>query len=114
MIKYLDFYYVLSTVIVIIHGSFPKKTKKASPLLIRFKNFKYISQTPNKMWVDKCNEFCKRSMKLWLKNNDIEIYSTHDEGKSVATKRFVRTLKNKIHKYLTSISKMFILVNLII
>ena len=34
-----------------------------------------------------------------------EIYSTHNEGKSVVAERFIRTLKNKIYKYMTSISK---------
>ena len=33
------------------------------------------------------------------------MYSTHDEGKSVIGERFIRTLKNKIYKYMTSISK---------
>ena len=33
------------------------------------------------------------------------MYSTHNEGKSVVTERFLRTLKNKIYKYMTSISK---------
>ena len=33
------------------------------------------------------------------------MYSTHNEGKSVIAERFTRTLKNKIYKYLTSISK---------
>ena len=31
------------------------------------------------------------------------IYSTHNEGKSVVSERFIRTLKNKIYKYMTSI-----------
>ena len=44
-------------------------------------------------------------MKSWLQDNDIEIYSTHNEGKSVAGERFIRTLKNKIYKYMTSVSK---------
>ena len=34
-----------------------------------------------------------------------EVYSTHNEGKSVIAERFIRTLKNKIYKYMTSISK---------
>ena len=33
------------------------------------------------------------------------MYSTHNEGKSVNTERFIRTLKNKIYKYMTSVSK---------
>ena len=35
------------------------------------------------------------------RKNDIEIYWTHNKGKSVITERFVRTLKNKIYKYMT-------------
>ena len=44
-------------------------------------------------------------MKSWLQDNDIVIYSTHNEGKSVVAERFIRTLRNKIYKHLTSISK---------
>ena len=44
-------------------------------------------------------------MKSWLEKSSIEIYSKYDEGKSVVAERFVRTWKNKIYKYITSISK---------
>ena len=37
--------------------------------------------------------------------DDIETYSTHDEGKSVVAERFIRTLKTKIYKYMTSVSQ---------
>ena len=40
-----------------------------------------------------------------MQNNDGEMYSTHNEGKSVVAERFVRTLKNKIYKYMISMSK---------
>ena len=40
-----------------------------------------------------------------FKKNSIEMYSTHNEGKSVVAKRFIRTLKNNIYKHMTSISK---------
>ena len=33
------------------------------------------------------------------------MYSTNNEGKSVVAERFIRTLKNKIYKYMTAISK---------
>ena len=33
------------------------------------------------------------------------MYSTHNVGKSVVAERFIRTLKNKIYKYMTSVSK---------
>ena len=40
-----------------------------------------------------------------MQNNDIEIYSTHNEGKYSIAKRLIRTLKNKIYKYMTSVLK---------
>ena len=50
-------------------------------------------------------QFYTRSMKSWLEKNDIEMCLTHNEGKSVLAERFIRTLKNKIYKYMASISK---------
>ena len=44
-------------------------------------------------------------MKSWLQDNDMEMYSAHYEGKSVVAERFIRTLKNKIYRYMTLISK---------
>ena len=44
-------------------------------------------------------------MKSWLEKNDIEMYATHNEGQSVVAERYMRTLKNKICRYITSISK---------
>ena len=55
--------------------------------------------------MDKGSEFYNRSMKSWFQDNDIEMYSTHNKGKSVVTERFIRTLKNKIYKYMSSVSK---------
>ena len=60
---------------------------------------KSVGRKPNKIWVDKGSEFYNRSMKTWLEKNEIEMYSTHNEGKSVVAERFIRTLK------MTSISK---------
>ena len=37
------------------------------------------------------------------RKNDIKIYSPHNEGKSVVAEKFIRTLKNKIYKYMTSV-----------
>ena len=44
-------------------------------------------------------------MKSWVEKNNMKMYSTHNEGKSVVAERFIRHLKNKIYKYMTSISK---------
>ena len=48
-------------------------------------------------------------MKSFLQNNKTEMYSTHDEELYVVGEIFIRTLKNKIWKYMTSI---LILINL--
>ena len=48
---------------------------------------------PNRIWVDKGSGFHNRSMKSLLQNNDIEMYSTHNEGKSAIAERFIMNLK---------------------
>ena len=60
---------------------------------------------PNKIWVDKGSEFYNNVFKKWLKDNNIEMYSTYNEGKSVDAERFIRTLKDKIYQHMTAISK---------
>ena len=44
-------------------------------------------------------------MKSWLEKNAIETYSTHNEGTFVIIERFIRTLKSKIYKCMTSVSE---------
>ena len=39
------------------------------------------------------------------RKNDLEMHSLHNEGTYIIAERFIRTLKNKIHKYMTSVSK---------
>ena len=63
------------------------------------------SRKPNKISVDKGSEFYNAFFKKWLRDNDIVMYSTIKEGKSVVAERFIRPLKSKIYKYMTSISK---------
>ena len=85
---------------------FPIKDKKGTSIVNAFK--KIISEgrrKPNKIWVDQGSEFCNNSFKDFLKINNIEMYSTYNEGKSVVAERFIRTLKNKIFKHMTAISK---------
>ena len=73
---------------------------KAFQIILKQSNIK-----PNKIWVDKGSEFYNVSLKKWLQDNDIVMYSTRNEGKSVVAERFIKTLKTKICKYITSISK---------
>ena len=53
----------------------------------------------------KSSESYTRSKKYWLEKSGIEMYLTYNERKSVIVERFIRALKNKIYKYMTSISK---------
>ena len=62
---------------------------KAFQIILKQSN----SRKPNKIWVDKRPEFYNASFKKWLQDNDIVMYSTHNEGKSVVAERFIRTLK---------------------
>ena len=84
----------------------PLKVKKGISIVNAFqKTLKESNRKPNKIWVGKRSEFYNNSFKKWLKDNDIEMYSTNNEGKSVIAETFIRTLKNKIYKYMISISK---------
>ena len=49
------------------------------------------------MWVDQGREFYNNLIQERLDNNDILMYFTHNEGKSVITEIFIKTLKAKIH-----------------
>ena len=83
----------------------PLKDKKGISIVNAFQSFLNKSKRkPNEIWVDKGSEFYKASFKKWLQDN-IVMYSTNNEGKSVVAERFIRTLKSKIYKYMTSISK---------
>ena len=53
---------------------------------------------PKKLWVDQGREFYNKLMQEWLENDDILMYCTHNEGTSVITERFIKTLKAKIFK----------------
>ena len=80
----------------------PLKDKKGISIVNAFqKILKESNRKPNKIWVDKGSEFYNNSFKKWLKDNDIVMYSTNNEGKSVIAEGFIRTLKNKIYKYMT-------------
>ena len=60
---------------------------------------------PNKIWVDQGGEIYNQLFKRFLKINNIEVYSTYNEGKSVVAERFNRTLKSKIFKHMKAVLK---------
>ena len=81
----------------------PLKDKKGVSIVNAFQKILDSSKRkPNKIWVDQGSEFYNNVFNKSLKDNDISMYSTYNEGKSVVAERFIRTLKNK---HMTAISK---------
>ena len=75
----------------------PLKDKKGVSIGNAFQSIlKKSNRKPNKIWVEKSGEFYNNSFKKWLQENEVAMYSTHNEGESVVAERFIRTLKNKI------------------
>ena len=83
----------------------PLEDKKGIATVNAFQSILNDSKKPKEIWVDQGSEFYTSSFKKWLKKNLIEMYSTHNEGKSVNSERFITTLKNKIYKHMTAVSK---------
>ena len=84
----------------------PLKDKKGISIVNVFnKIIKQFNRKPNKMWVDQGGEFYYNVFEKWLSDNDINMYSTYNEGKSVVAERFIRTLKNKLYKHMTATGK---------
>ena len=85
---------------------FPLKDKKGISVTNEFnKIIKQSGRKPNKIWVDHGSEIYNHVFKRWLSGNNIIMYSTYNEGKSVVAKRFIRTLKNKLYKHMTATGK---------
>ena len=67
----------------------PLKDKKGGSIVDAFqKILDNTARESNKIWVNKGSEFYNSSFKKWLKDNDIDMYSIHNEGKSVFAERF--------------------------
>ena len=72
----------------------PLKDKKGISIVNAFdKIIKQSERKPNKIWVDQGSEFYNNNFKKWLSDNNIIMYPTYNEGKSVVAERFIRTLK---------------------
>ena len=84
----------------------PLKDKKAVTFVNTFQTILDNSKkTQNKILVDQGRELHNIFFKKLLKGNAIEMHSTFNEGKSIVTERSIRTLKNKIYKHMTAVSK---------
>ena len=72
----------------------PLKDEKGATIANAFQSILDNSKRkPNKICVDQGIDFYNKSFKKWLKDNNIKMYSTINEGKSVVAERFIRTLK---------------------
>ena len=84
----------------------PLKDKKGISIVSAFNEIiKQSNRKRNKIWVDQRGEFYDNVFKKWLSDNDTIMYSTYNEGKLVVAERFIRTLKNKLYKYMTATGK---------
>ena len=82
----------------------PLKDKKGKTVFNAFIEIVNESnRKPNKLWIDQGREFYDKLLQKWLEdNNNILMYSPHNEGKSVITERFIKILKSKIYKKITA------------
>ena len=89
----------------------PLKDKNGKTVLNTFIEIVNESnRKPTKLWIDRGREFYIKLMQEQLDNNDILMYSTHNEGKSVIAERFIKILKSEIYKSMTaSDSKSYLL-----
>ena len=83
----------------------PLKDKEGTSIVNVFQKILSEGRKPNKIWLDQGSEFYNNSFKNFLKINNTEIYSTYNGGKSAVAQGFIRTLKIKIFKHMTAISK---------
>ena len=82
------------------------KNKKSASIVNAFqKILEKSGRKPNKIWVDQRGEFYNCDFKKWLTSNDISMYSRYNEERSVIAVRFIKTLKNKLYKHMTAVSR---------
>ena len=68
----------------------PLKDKKGTTTANAFQSILGNSKRkPNKIWTVQGSEFYNTHFKKWLKDNNVEMYSTYNEGNSVAAERFI-------------------------
>ena len=75
------------------------KDKKGISIVNAFNRIIKSNRKPNKIWVDQGGQFYNNIFEKWLSDNDINMYSTYNEGKSVVAERF------KLYKHMTATGK---------
>ena len=80
---------MLSIFFVSMYRFFIWISKKIFQLVTGFQN-SWIRCKPNKNWIDKGSEYYNRSVKSWLQDNEVEVYSTHNKGKFVVVEDLLK------------------------
>ena len=81
------------------------KDKRWITIVNAFQKIISKERKPNRLSIDQGGKFYNRFLKRFLKISNIEMYSAYKKGKSVVAERFIKTLKEKIFKHMTVISK---------
>ena len=85
----------------------PLKHKKGKTILNAFvKIVNESNHNPNKLWVDQGREYYKKLVQKWLDSNDISMYSTRNQEKSVFAKIYKRITANDSAPYLPYLNKL--------
>ena len=84
---------------------FPLKDKREISIVNAFQKIASEGRKQNKIWVDQGGEFYNNLFKRFLRINSIEMYSTYNKEKFAVAERFIRTLKKKIFRHMTVVSK---------
>ena len=79
-------------------GVVPLENKRGISIVNAFQKIVSKVRKPNKIWVNQGDEIYNHLFKRFLKINNIQMYSTYNEGKSVVAERFIRTLKRFLSK----------------
>lgn len=79
----------------------PIKDKTGKSLVQAFKKILKGGRKPVKLHTDHGTEFLNRQFQTFLKDSDIDFFTTNNETKASVVERFNRTLKTRMFKYFT-------------
>ena len=79
----------------------PLKNKFANTIVSAFENILKEGRTPRRLRTDAATDFTSRPFQNLMKNNNITHFTTHNEKQANYVERFIKTIKNKIRRYMS-------------
>ena len=79
----------------------PLKTKTAKEVKEAFQDILSGDRKPEKLRTDQGKEFDNANLKRFLRSEDVKYFTSQNEGKANYAERAIKTLKNKLYRYLT-------------